>query len=171
MRRENAMATGIVKWYDPDKGYGFVSRDEGGDDLFLHHTMVGTEIVAEGDRISFSVGYGLKGERAENIEVVERGVNPPRERRPREFRATDDSRRPSVDPLTLPRLEGVVQRYDTAKGFGFIRSTENPDDVFFHGSIVVGSPVHPGDAVEFRLGEGPKGPRAQQVRLLVGDDG
>ena len=161
------MATGIVKWYDPDKGYGFVSRDEGGDDLFLHHTMVGTETVAEGDRISFSVGYGLKGERAENIEIIERGAQPPRERRPREFRPGGEYRQAAVDPLTLPRLEGVVQRYDTAKGFGFIKSAENADDVFFHGSIVIGSPVHPGDTVEFRLGEGPKGPRAQQVRLLV----
>ncbi len=160
------MATGIVKWYDPDKGYGFVSQDEGGDDLFLHHTMLGTEIVAEGDRISFTVGYGLKGERAENIEIIERGAQPPRERRPRESRTNSARFQDTVDPLTLPRLEGVVQRYDTTKGFGFISSTENPDDVFFHGSIVVGSPVHPGDPVEFRLGEGPKGPRAQQVRLL-----
>jgi CspA family cold shock protein len=46
------MPVGTVKWYDPNKGFGFVAREDGGDDLFLHHTMIGTEALAEGDRIS-----------------------------------------------------------------------------------------------------------------------
>lgn len=174
------MPVGTVKWYDPDKGFGFVAREDGGSDLFLHHTMVGSEFLAEGDRISFSVGYGLKGERAEDVRVVERSGNQPRARRPQDYgdggnpsrRPSGNNggsfdRRPPVDPSTLPRLEGVVRRFDPDRGFGFISSSGAAEDVFFHGSVVVGSAVNPGDTVEFRLGQGLRGPRAQEVRLLA----
>lgn len=165
------MPVGTVKWYDPEKGFGFVARDDGGSDLFLHHTVVGPESVAEGDRISFTVGYGLKGERAEAIQIIERGGSPPRARRPREHGDDWDngrapSRRSYVDPATLPRLEGVVRRFDPERGFGFIHSADSPEDVFFHGSVVVGGDVNQGDTVELRLGQGPRGPRAEEVRLI-----
>jgi cold shock CspA family protein len=174
------MPVGTVKWYDPDKGFGFVAREEGGSDLFLHHTVLGGELLAEGDRISFNVGYGLKGERAEDVQMIERSGNQPRTRRPQEYgdsgyqsRRPSGSnggsfdRRPAVDPATLPRLEGVVRRFDADRGFGFISSAGASEDVFFHGSVVVGGAVNPGDAVEFRLGQGLRGPRAQEVRLLA----
>lgn len=172
------MPTGTVKWYDPVKGFGFVAPDEGGNDLFLHHSMVGSEVLAEGDRLSFSVGYGLKGERAEDIRVLERSGAAPRAGRgdgleDRGFgggRATGRNggfgRQPASDPTTLPRLEGVVLRFDAERGFGFINSSEAPADVFFHLSEVAGSAVGPGDTVEFRLTEGARGPRARAVRLL-----
>lgn len=173
------MPTGTVKWYDPDKGFGFVAREDGGNDLFLHHTVVGLETLAEGDRIAFSVGYGLKGERAEEIRVVERSGNPARVRAPREFGANSygtlrgqggsrgDSGRPPVQhPATLPRLKGTVRRFDTERGFGFISSTGAAEDVFFHSSVVAGGDVRPGDTVEFRLGQGQKGPRALDVRVI-----
>jgi CspA family cold shock protein len=174
------MPTGTVKWYDPDKGFGFVSREDGGSDLFLHHTVVGLETLAEGDRISFTIGYGLKGERAEDIRVVERSGKPARVRTPREFGANDSygtSRgyggshqsygRASVqDPSTLPQLEGTVRRFDTERGFGFISSTGAAEDVFFHSSVVAGGDVRPGDTVEFRLGQSQKGPRALDVRVI-----
>jgi cold shock CspA family protein len=170
------MPVGTVKWYDPDKGFGFVAREDGGNDLFLHHTMVGTETLAEGDRISFSVGFGLKGERAEDVQVIERSGKPPRGRRASGFGdggfdngrssyGTFERRQP-IDPTTLPRLEGVVRRFDPERGFGFISSPGSQDDVFFHGSAVVGGAVNRGDTVEFRLGQGQRGPRAQEVRLL-----
>lgn len=170
------MPTGTVKWYDPDKGFGFVAREDGGNDLFLHHTVVGLESLAEGDRIVFSVGYGLKGERAEDIRVVERSGKPARVRTPREFGngygaptgygAPRESygRRPAQDPSTLPQLEGTVRRFDAERGFGFISSTGAAEDVFFHTSAVTGE-VRQGDTVEFRLGQGQKGPRALDVRV------
>lgn len=171
------MPVGTVKWYDPDKGFGFVAREDGGDDLFLHHTVVGSEVLAEGDRISFSVGYGLKGERAEDVQVIERSGKPPRARRPLDagdgfgtrWEASyggPSERRPRVDPTTLPRLEGTVRRFDAERGFGFISSSSSTQDVFFHGSVVIGEPLRAGDPVEFRLGKGLRGPRAEEVRLL-----
>lgn len=177
------MPTGTVKWYDPDKGFGFVAREDGGNDLFLHHTVVGLENLAEGDRIAFSVGYGLKGERAEDVRVVERSGKPARVRAPREFGdsgsnsygasrgygAPRDSygRGATQDPSTLPQMEGTVQRFDTERGFGFISSPGAAEDVFFHSSVVAGGEVRQGDTVEFRLGQGQKGPRALDVRVTA----
>ncbi|MFN8664919.1 MAG: cold shock domain-containing protein [Thermomicrobiales bacterium] len=174
------MPTGTVKWYDPDKGFGFVAREDGGGDLFLHHTVVGMESLAEGDRITFSIGHGLKGERAEDIRVVERSGNPARVRAPREFSNSNSygasrgyggsretyGRAPLPNPTTLPQLEGTVRRFDTERGFGFISSTGAAEDVFFHSSVVAGGDVRQGDTVEFRLGQGQKGPRALDVRVI-----
>jgi CspA family cold shock protein len=173
------MPTGTVKWYDPDKGFGFVARDDGGNDLFLHHSVVGLESLAEGDRISFTIGYGLKGERAEDIRVVERSGKPARVRTPREFGDIGGygasrgygtpresyGRGPAQDFSTLPRLEGTVRRFDTERGFGFISSPGSAEDVFFHSSAVAGGEIRQGDTVEFRLGQGQKGPRAVDVRV------
>jgi CspA family cold shock protein len=161
------MPVGTVKWYDPEKGFGFVAREDGGGDLFLHHTMVGPDVPAEGDRISFTIGYGLKGERAEDVHILERSGNPPRARRmPAGSGGGSFERRAPVDPATLPRMEGVVRRFDPERGFGFISAAGAPDDVFFHGSVVIGSAVSQGDPVEFRLGQGLRGPRAHEVRLI-----
>jgi CspA family cold shock protein len=160
------MPVGTVKWYDPEKGFGFVAREDGGGDLFLHHSMVGPDVPAEGDRLSFTIGYGLKGERAEDVHILERSGNPPRASRSPGGNGGGATRQPAVDPATLPRLEGVVRRFDPERGFGFISAAGAPADVFFHGSAVVGSAVSQGDAVEFRLGQGLRGPRAQEVRLL-----
>lgn len=175
------MPTGTVKWYDPDKGFGFVAREDGGGDLFLHHSVVGLETLAEGDRITFAVGYGLKGERAEEIRVIERSGQPARERAPRGYGNGAGygaarsygaprggyGRGADQDLSTLPRLEGTVRRFDTERGFGFISSTGAADDVFFHSSVVAGGEVRPGDTVEFRLGQGQKGPRALEVRVTA----
>jgi CspA family cold shock protein len=60
---------GTVKWFNNDKGYGFVSR-ETGDDVFVHHTAIegpGRKSLNEGDRIEFEVARGPKGLQAQNV--------------------------------------------------------------------------------------------------------
>ncbi len=60
---------GTVKWFNNEKGYGFISR-EAGEDVFVHHTAIegtGRKSLNEGDRIEFSVARGPKGLQAQNV--------------------------------------------------------------------------------------------------------
>ena len=64
--------TGTVKWFNDEKGYGFIARD-GGADLFVHFSAIagnGRRTLAEGQRVQFTVGEGQKGPRAENVEAI-----------------------------------------------------------------------------------------------------
>lgn len=65
--------TGIVKWFNNEKGYGFIKPESGGKDLFAHHTdIVGTgfKSLEENQRVSFVAAEGQKGPQAKQIEVI-----------------------------------------------------------------------------------------------------
>ena len=64
------MATGTVKWFNADKGFGFIAPDDGSDDLFVHHSEVktgGYASLTEGQKVEFTVGQGRKGPCATNV--------------------------------------------------------------------------------------------------------
>ena len=64
------MATGTVKFFNEEKSYGFIRRDEGGDDLFVHHSQIkieGFRVLQEGQAVEFDVGPGRKGDEAQNV--------------------------------------------------------------------------------------------------------
>ncbi len=66
------MATGTVKWFNSEKGYGFISREDG-DDVFAHFSAIqgdGYRSLEEGQKVEFDVGPGRKGEEAQNIRVI-----------------------------------------------------------------------------------------------------
>ena len=65
------MATGTVKWFNDSKGFGFITPDEGGEDLFAHFSAINTpgyKSLKENDRVSFEVTTGPKGKQASNIQ-------------------------------------------------------------------------------------------------------
>jgi CspA family cold shock protein len=66
------MSTGTVKFFNDERGFGFIAR-EVGDDVFVHHSNIegaGHRSLAEGDRVEFETGPGRKGEEAHNVRVV-----------------------------------------------------------------------------------------------------
>jgi CspA family cold shock protein len=67
------MATGTVKWFNAEKGFGFITPDEGGQDLFVHHSAIeatGFRSLDENQRVSFNVGQGQKGPQAQNVQKI-----------------------------------------------------------------------------------------------------
>ncbi|MBA2712327.1 MAG: cold-shock protein [Rubrobacteraceae bacterium] len=67
------MAQGTVKWFSDDKGYGFITPDEGGEDLFVHHSSIageGFKSLDEGDKVSYEATQGQKGMQADNVSRV-----------------------------------------------------------------------------------------------------
>jgi CspA family cold shock protein len=66
------MATGTVKWFNEAKGFGFVSPDDGGEDLFVHFSAIagtGFKTLAENQKVSFDVVPGPKGKQAANLQI------------------------------------------------------------------------------------------------------
>ena len=67
------MAQGTVKWFNAEKGFGFIPPDEGGQDLFVHHSAIetsGFRTLDENQRVSFNVGQGQKGPQAQNVRAI-----------------------------------------------------------------------------------------------------
>lgn len=67
-----ATVNGVVKWFNDEKGYGFISR-EGGPDVFVHFRAIngsGRRTLAEGQKVTFEVTQGQKGPQAENVTVL-----------------------------------------------------------------------------------------------------
>jgi cold shock protein len=64
---------GTVKWFNDEKGYGFITPEKGGKDLFVHHSEInadGFRTLNEGDRVEYSVGQGQKGPNAQNVQAA-----------------------------------------------------------------------------------------------------
>jgi cold shock CspA family protein len=66
-----ARESGVVKWFNDQKGFGFITRDNGGKDVFVHQTAIkaqGFRTLSEGERVTFDVVNAEKGPAAENVE-------------------------------------------------------------------------------------------------------
>ena len=166
------MAVGTVRWFNPEKGFGFIEPQDGGDDVFVHFSAIedtgGFRTLEEGQPVEYTAAPGPRGPQAETVRATGGGSAP---------RGRDDRREPRRDSgrdtgrdsgrggsHRGPVLTGTIARFDGDKGFGFIV----PDDVFVHISAVRGGRDEPeeGDRVEFELVEGQRGLQAEGVRLL-----
>jgi len=156
----------MVKWYNPDKGFGFVTLASGGD-AFLHVSIVersGNGTVPPGATLEVRTAPGQKGFQVTEILSVDTSnaqQEPPRRPRPERPQAREEQA--AVEEI------GTVSFYAPAKGFGFINRDRGGKDIFVHASTLnrAGlSELAEGQRVAVDVVEGGKGPEAVGIRLI-----
>jgi CspA family cold shock protein len=162
---------GTVTWYDEGKGFGFVTPDSGGEDVFVHVRALagGLATLAEGDRVTYDVTKGDRGPQARDLRLVRgaRGASSARSASPSSSPSRQRSGRPGAGRPPARAGEGVVTRYDAERGFGFITPDAGGGDLFVHASVLRGTDaLAEGDRVRFAVRQSDRGPQADRVELL-----
>ena len=158
----------IVKWYNPDKGFGFVELADGFGDAFLHVSVVersGHGSVPPGATLEVRAGPGPKGPQV--MEILSMDASTASQEQPRWARPE----RPAYSPVDRPTVEelGTVKWYNASKGFGFIGSDKGGKDIFVHASALERSGIMglaEGQRVAVDGANGQKGPEAVGLRLI-----
>ena len=158
-------ADGTVSWYDEGKGFGFVTPDSGGEDVFVHVRALaeGLTWLTAGDRVAYDVVSGDRGLQARKVHLV-RGaaaeqVPPPS--------APLRSGQPKTGDVPARAGEGVVARYDAERGFGFITPDTGGADLFVHVSVLGGAePLQQGERVRYKVRSSDRGPQADRVERI-----
>ncbi|GMA32635.1 cold-shock protein [Litorihabitans aurantiacus] len=142
------MPQGVVRWFDTDRGFGFIDLGGGAEDLFIHASeIVGADAdrgLREGQQVEFEVGESDRGPQARRVRV------------------TGDL--PADSALGVL---GTVTWYESTKGYGFL-AQDDGTEVFVHSSAIVGGGVvREGQRVAFLVVDGEKGPQADHVLPLA----
>ena len=158
--------SGKVKWYNPEKRYGFVELTDGSGDAFVHASALtgGISTLHAGETLELRIAQGERGPQVTEIMSVDSSTaassNPPRKiLRPR-------SDRPVLEANVQEM--GTVKWYNAIKGFGFIARDGGGKDVFVHASALARAGItslNEGQRVSVGIAEGRKGPEAASIDL------
>jgi CspA family cold shock protein len=161
-----------VKWFNAEKGFGFVELADGSGDVFLHIAVLeaaGHGSVDPGAKLSVQVGVGQKGRQITAVLAVDASASAaPRANKRPAPRVSSGRERP--DPSTAADIEGTVKWYNAEKGFGFVVCEDGEKDVFVHISIVERTGLRgldEGQRVAMKVVKTPKGREAISLSLIV----
>jgi cold shock protein len=133
---ETATVEAIVKWFNPEKGFGFVEIADGSGDAFLSAKALqaaGRENVSPSARLSVFVGSGEKGRQVTKIVAIEEGA----QSAPAYATASaSQPKRPEADLSNAKWVVGKVKWFSVEKGMGFVAAEDCGKDVFVHISVV-----------------------------------
>lgn len=163
LENDTAVISGVVKWFDPSKGFGFVVSDGGGPDILLHVNVLrnyGQSSVADGARIELSAHKTERGVQATQVHAVHPAQSS-------QSQVLSDI--VGVDPdvvAAIPIEPARVKWFDKSKGFGFANAFGRNDDIFLHIEVLRQSglsDLQPGEALALRVIMGERGHMAAEV--------
>jgi len=160
---------GVVKWFSPDKGFGFVELSDGSGDAFLHGSVLaqlGINTVQPGETVEVRVGPGHKGPHVTEIISVDSSTAVPATPRRSNFGATTSNG--SSSGIAVEET-GTVKWFNAERGYGFIARDSGGQDVFVHVSALERSgltSLGEGQPVIVDVVEGRKGLEATRIRLV-----
>jgi cold shock protein len=160
---------GVVKWFNPEKGFGFVELSDGSGDAFLHGSVLpqsGIQAVQPGETLEVRVGPGHKGPHVTEVLSVDSSTAAPVAQRRSSFRGPTSSA-PSTDKAV--ERTGTVKWFNAERGYGFITLSSGGEDIFVHVSALERSGItglSEGQHVVTDVVEGRKGPEAARVCLI-----
>jgi CspA family cold shock protein len=163
-----------VKWFNAEKGYGFVALNDGSGDVFLHVNTLqaaGHQTVSPGATLKIRVGQGQKGRQVDQVVSVDESTataQPPRRSAPMQRSRGPEGPRRQVDLSSAVEMMGTVKWYNPDKGFGFITPQSGGKDVFIHASVLERAglgPLQEGQTVRMGVVQGMKGPEAGTISL------
>lgn len=161
---ETTRLSGAVKWFNRNKGFGFIVAGDGGGDVFLPLAVLersGFDDAPEGATVVFECAQGPKGRAAVTVLSIDASTAAPSRPHPRD--RGFESRGPAES------LDGVVKWYDPARGFGFVVASDGGKDIFVHVTALRRSGIEalmPGQQVRMTVTEAPRGREASSIKLL-----
>lgn len=178
----SGQSTGTVKWYNPEKAYGFITTQEGSD-LFVHRNSIadGRPWLIDGQGVEFTLRQGQKGPEASDVRVVQDVEEIPASRQRLYDNASGrdngggDSfgngrqatarreRTPYTGPVPDGFVPATVMRIDSSERFLFARAESVGDDVYVHGSLFAGTGVREGDEITIAIEQSDRGLRASSM--------
>jgi cold shock protein len=168
---EGPEVAATVKWFNGQKGFGFVELADGTGDAFLHVAVLqaaGRQSVLPGAKMRVATAQGPKGRQVARVIEVDESTATEPPRRPREGGGGmgRGPRDPTRDLASAVEMTGTVKWFNTEKGFGFIAPEGGGKDVFIHISVLGRSGLSglsEGQQVSMRVVETPKGREALSV--------
>jgi CspA family cold shock protein len=175
-----------VKWFNPEKGFGFVALSDGSGDAFLHANTLnqaGHNAVSPGATLRVRIGQGQKGRQVSEVLSVDESTAAPvvgrgvglgggggASRGPAGGGFADRGAAPRRGVPSGPSVEmqGIVKWYNATKGFGFVAPSEGGKDVFVHASALQRAGIvqlTEGQTIWMDVVQGAKGPEATSIRI------